>query len=298
MKGSLRVVLILMVVVCLALMAMGASVPQIINYQGSLMDKSVPPKPVTGTVNMTFNVYSSATGSNPIWSEAWSSTATPANPVIVNTGGFNVMLGSLSPFPDTFFAQHQKTFLGIKIGTDSEMLPRQQFASVGYSFAAGNGIPRGGIIMWSGDVTQLPFGWALCNGGNGTPNLQDRFIVGAGPGYVAGAGAKNPTEYILNLNHSHTINDHTHAGWTDAQGSHQHSGTTGNNSSSSNRSKTNDLMAVAENTHTHNFTTDWQGSHTHNVATGGASNRGTDTQLNSAQDIRPPYYALAFIMKL
>lgn len=52
----------------------------------------------------------------------------------------------------------------------------------------GNGvIPVGGIIMWSGSINQIPTGWALCNGANGTPNLQDRFIIGAGISYGAGA---------------------------------------------------------------------------------------------------------------
>lgn len=40
-------------------------------------------------------------------------------------------------------------------------------------------IPRGGIIMWSGTINTIPTGWALCNGQNGTPDLRDRFIVGA-----------------------------------------------------------------------------------------------------------------------
>jgi len=52
----------------------------------------------------------------------------------------------------------------------------------------GNGvIPIGGIIMWSGAINQIPSGWALCNGQNGTPNLQDRFIVGAGNSYSRGS---------------------------------------------------------------------------------------------------------------
>ncbi len=46
-------------------------------------------------------------------------------------------------------------------------------------------IPIGGIILWSGSTGTIPTGWALCNGSNGTPNLQDRFVVGAGSGYVA-----------------------------------------------------------------------------------------------------------------
>lgn len=39
-------------------------------------------------------------------------------------------------------------------------------------------IPIGGIIMWSGNPNAIPAGWALCNGANGTPNLSGRFIVG------------------------------------------------------------------------------------------------------------------------
>ena len=39
-------------------------------------------------------------------------------------------------------------------------------------------VPAGVIVMWSGDPTDLPAGWALCNGENGTPNLSGRFVVG------------------------------------------------------------------------------------------------------------------------
>ena len=43
-------------------------------------------------------------------------------------------------------------------------------------------VPIGGIIMWSGEATKLPSGWFLCNGSNGTPDLRNRFVVGAGTG--------------------------------------------------------------------------------------------------------------------
>jgi hypothetical protein len=47
--------------------------------------------------------------------------------------------------------------------------------------ANGNGpVPAGGIIMWSGSLSAIPTGWALCDGSNGTPDLRERFIVGAG----------------------------------------------------------------------------------------------------------------------
>lgn len=41
-------------------------------------------------------------------------------------------------------------------------------------------VPVGGIIMWSGAVDQVPEHWKLCDGENGTPDLTDRFVVGAG----------------------------------------------------------------------------------------------------------------------
>lgn len=48
-------------------------------------------------------------------------------------------------------------------------------------------LPRGAIIMWSGSAASIPVGWVLCNGGNGTPNLMDRFVIGAGSSFGPGA---------------------------------------------------------------------------------------------------------------
>jgi len=45
---------------------------------------------------------------------------------------------------------------------------------------------RGVIVMWSGTVDTVPAGWALCDGNNATPNLLDRFIVCAGGHYGVG----------------------------------------------------------------------------------------------------------------
>ncbi|HKS36366.1 MAG TPA: hypothetical protein VJW76_04190 [Verrucomicrobiae bacterium] len=42
-------------------------------------------------------------------------------------------------------------------------------------------VPRGSIVMWSGSPTNIPSGWALCDGSNGTPDLSDRFVMGFNP---------------------------------------------------------------------------------------------------------------------
>jgi len=64
-------------------------------------------------------------------------------------------------------------------------------------------IPIGGIILWSGTVASIPDGYALCNGSNGTPNLQDRFVVGAGSGYDVAATGGSADAIVVK--HKHTL---------------------------------------------------------------------------------------------
>ena len=64
--------------------------------------------------------------------------------------------------------------------------------------AGGGGVPKGTIVIWSGAATAIPSGWALCDGQNGTPDLRDRFVVGASGEYAVGdtGGEK---EHILTI---------------------------------------------------------------------------------------------------
>lgn len=41
-------------------------------------------------------------------------------------------------------------------------------------------------MIWAGSISNIPKGWQICNGANGTPNLLDRFLVGAGSSYSVG----------------------------------------------------------------------------------------------------------------
>ncbi|TES91563.1 MAG: hypothetical protein E3J94_03655 [Desulfobacteraceae bacterium] len=56
----------------------------------------------------------------------------------------------------------------------------------------------GGIIMWSGAIVDIPSGYVLCNGANGTPDLRDRFVVGSGTTY-------NPDDNGGSITHTHTL---------------------------------------------------------------------------------------------
>lgn len=75
------------------------------------------------------------------------------------------------------------------------------------NFLKSNDIPSGIIAMWSGAINNIPSGWLLCNGSNGTPDLRDRFIVGAGNSYNVGTtgGEAVHTLSVAELpNHNHT----------------------------------------------------------------------------------------------
>jgi len=67
-------------------------------------------------------------------------------------------------------------------------------------------IPIGGIALWSGTLLDVPLGWQLCDGTNGSPDLRGKFLKGAGPDDpVDGVGGA--------LTHTHDFNGagHTHS---------------------------------------------------------------------------------------
>ena len=73
------------------------------------------------------------------------------------------------------------------------------------TFIGAGTIPVGGIIMWSGSVASIPTGWALCNGTNATPDLRDKFVVGAGSGYAVAATGGTANAVVPLHNHSATF---------------------------------------------------------------------------------------------
>ena len=89
----------------------------------------------------------------------------------------------------------------------------------GYVTSAG-AIPAGAIVLWSGAANAIPTGWALCNGQNSTPDLRDRFVIGAGNSYAVDAtgGSANATL----VSHSHTVDNHTHGDGTLTVDNHTH----------------------------------------------------------------------------
>ena len=187
------------------------------------------------------------------------------------------------------------------------------------SLSVGGTIPIGGIIMWSGAST--PSGWALCDGttvnGYATPNLQDKFVVGAGSGYSIGnvGGEATKTLGTANLpSHTHTAGSLAATG-----GNHSHS-----------------FSGSGSNTHNHNFKSAQQGADrdesnnaiedqqdegltgfyqtenatisitvsgttgaSGNLSLGVGGNTGDQGgTMGQAFDNLPPYYAIAYIMRI
>lgn len=139
-----------------------------------------------------------------------------------------------------------------------------------------NTVPAGIICMWSGSIASIPANFKLCDGYNGTPDLRDKFIVGAGSSYVPGVtgGASTHNHEITVQNTTLTINQIP---------SHSHSSIISQSSGGA-------------------FLSYFQGSTTilgtGTTGTSGGSQPHTHGATSATVSNLPPYYALAFVMSV
>jgi len=106
-----------------------AAAPGTVGYQGRLYDQNG--NPLSGTLNVVFALYPSGTGGSAVWTETQS--------VTFNSGYFAVQLGAVSTFGAAVFDGTAR-YLGVTVGTDSEMTPRASVASVPYALNAVNAV--------------------------------------------------------------------------------------------------------------------------------------------------------------
>ena len=125
--------------------------------------------------------------------------------------------------------------------------------------------------MWSGSIANIPNGWRLCDGNNDTPDLRDRFIVGAGSAYNVDDTGGSADAVVVS--HTHTITDPGH--------DHTYSGETTELVESGTNNITGSEVGISSTTSTE--TTGITETDSEGVS-------GTNANL-------PPYYALAFIMR-
>ena len=144
--------------------------------------------------------------------------------------------------------------------------------------SGGGNVAVGSVMMWSGSVASIPTGWQLCDGTNGSPDLRDKFVIGAGNNYSVGATGGSATDTVnisgsdtVTITGSDTVNitiSGTTGGATEGGGGYPSSG---------------------YNAHRHSFS--GSGSDTVTIT-------GSDTVNISGSDTVntiPPYYALCYI---
>ena len=139
--------------------------------------------------------------------------------------------------------------------------------------AVSNVVPTGLIAIWSGSVGSIPSGWLLCDGTNGTPDLRNSFILGAGNSYSVGQTGGSADAIVVSHTHTATVTDP----------GHNHTYNQATNQSPQSGSAT---QVFVSNT-SQNTGTSFTGI---SVTNASAGTSGTGANM-------PPYYALAFIMK-
>jgi hypothetical protein len=161
-----------------------------------------------------------------------------------------------------------------------------QAASTAFVQTAIGAALSGIIVMWSGTIATIPSGWVLCNGSNGTPDLRNRFIVGAhsdtaGVAYTTITGSNTQTggskdSIVISHTHTATVTDPGHA----HQIAYETRGFTGG--------AANDgwLRAYPS-----------SGSYVSSTSTTGITVSNSTEGSSGTNANLVPYYALAFIMK-
>ena len=128
----------------------------------------------------------------------------------------------------------------------------------------------GMVIIWSGSVASIPTGWLLCNGSSSTPDLRDRFVVGAGSTYAVDATGGSANASLPSHTHTATVTDPQHNHTTNAAGGGAQSG---------------------------GGATLFTGSGTTGNASTGITVANSTEGVSATNANLPPYYALCYIMK-
>lgn len=249
-------------------------------YQGQLYDVGYP---ANGKYDLAFKLYDANAGGNKV--------GTDVNVADVNVidGYFTVKLD----FGDVFDGNALWLRTGVRPGVQDDpcvytlLNPRQEVTPTPYAiYTKTAGVPSGVIVMWSGSTTNIPSGWVLCNGDNDTPDLRDRFVYGI-------SAEQNPGVTGGTISHFHTYSDvpqHTHSASCNTSGAHSHTYYDASHQDSGpagwiggNWLGTSSQTTSLSEEHSHSITIDPTGSAI--CSTDGAANL-------------PPYYKIAFIMKL
>lgn len=194
------------------------------------------------------------------------------NPIILGTDG---RPPSTIWLTDGFFYKFVlKTSADVTIQTYDNL-----YGIIGATPPAATPIPAGGILLWSGSIGSIPAGYVLCNGTNNTPDLRDRFVVGAGSTYAVNATGGSADAVLVS--HTHTATSVV----TDPGHNHVSQSNGAPNGGGAGAAYTNGMS---------NFP-----GQTINTNTTGITVATTNTTVGTSGTNAnlPPYYALCYIMK-
>jgi hypothetical protein len=208
-------------------------------------------------------------------------TFTDSSGLIPNTNP--IILGTDGRPPDTIWLSEGFFYKFVLSDADDVQIQVYDnlYGIIGVSPPAATPIPSGAILLWSGSIGSIPAGYVLCNGNNSTPDLRDRFIVGAGSTYAVDATGGSADATLPTHTHTATstsvVTDpgHVHQHGVGGVGGGFSNGVYQNQPSISPYNTLSKVTGVTVATTTTN-------------ANAGTS--GTNANL-------PPYYALCYIMK-
>ena len=115
--------------------------------------------------------------------EKYSDLTAQTKSIISNSNTFydEVIIGDETDYPDNDKIKQKD--VTINVYSNTETLPRASLKFTRYSVSNGTSVPQGTILPWYGKLDEIPDGFYLCDGKNGTPDLRNRFLVGAGDTY-------------------------------------------------------------------------------------------------------------------
>jgi hypothetical protein len=201
-------------------------------------------------------------------------TIANSNPIVLDASGRTPQqIWLLTGFSYKFVLQNSD---GVLIQTLDNIYPILQNAPV-----SAPAIPTGGIILWSGSTGSIPATWFLCDGTNGTPDLRNSFIVGAGSTYAVNATGGSADAIVVT--HTHTATSTSVV--TDP--GHLHQVPAGDQLGGPNAGYAGSF----------NITGTYPSSSANTGITVATTTTNTNAGTSGTNANLPPYYALAYIMK-
>jgi hypothetical protein len=198
-------------------------------------------------------------------------TIANTNPIVLDASGRTPSeIWMLTGYSYKFIIQ---TSAAVTLQTLDNLYPILQTAP-----ATTPSLPTGAIILWSGSLGSIPSGYLLCDGTNSTPDLRDRFVIGAGSSYAVAATGGSADAITVSHTHTATVTDLGHTHTTTPATSYVGTSAGGHSGGGAANPDGSSVLSLA-------------------TATTGITVANTTTGTSGTNQNLPPYYALAYIMK-